>query len=86
MNEKGVSEEKAREHIKILIKETWKLMNRDRMENLLFSETIGIIKNIARTAHCMYLHGDGHGIQNAEVKHSIAKILFKPITIGKLYT
>lgn len=83
MNEKGnVSEEETREHIRFLIKETWELMNSAEKENSLFCETfIGIAKNIARTAHCMYLKGDSHGIQNTDVKSSISKILFDPVTI-----
>ncbi|XP_070039674.1 (R)-linalool synthase TPS5, chloroplastic-like isoform X3 [Nicotiana tomentosiformis] len=76
MNEKGTSEEEAREHIRFCIKETWERMNTTQRENSLFSDTfVEITKNIARTAHCMYLHGDGHGIQNGEVKNSISKIL-----------
>ncbi|KAG5625401.1 hypothetical protein H5410_010619 [Solanum commersonii] len=83
MNEKGVSEEEAREHIRFLIKETWELMNSSaHKENSLFSETfVEIAKNIARTAHCMYLKGDSHGIQNTDIKSSISNILFHPITM-----
>ncbi|MCE3217055.1 Sesquithujene synthase A [Datura stramonium] len=82
MNEDNASEEEAREHIRFLIKETWEFMNTAQSENSLFSETfVGIAKNIARTAHCMYLNGDGHGIQNNNVKSSISKILFEPVTI-----
>ncbi|PHT98654.1 (-)-camphene/tricyclene synthase, chloroplastic [Capsicum chinense] len=82
MNEKGASEEEAREHIRCLIKETWEFMNTAEKESCLFSETfVGIAKNIARTAHCMYLNGDGHGIQNTDVKSSITNILFHPIAI-----
>ncbi|XP_075104669.1 (-)-camphene/tricyclene synthase, chloroplastic-like [Nicotiana tabacum] len=81
MNEKGASEEEAREQIRLCIKETWERMNTAQRENSLFSETfVEITKSIARTAHCMYLHGDGHGIQNGEVKNSTSKILFEPIT------
>lgn len=84
MNEKSVSEEEAREHIRFLIKETWKFMNSSahRNENSLFCETfVEIAKNIATTAHCMYLNGDSHGVQNTDVKNSISNILFHPIII-----
>ncbi|XP_016477039.1 terpineol synthase, chloroplastic-like isoform X1 [Nicotiana tabacum] len=82
MNEKGVSEEEAKEGIRILIKETWELMNKDQMEELLFSETfIGIALNFSRASHCMYQHGDGHGIQNSHIINRISKLLFEPITI-----
>nr|XP_016439127.1 PREDICTED: (-)-camphene/tricyclene synthase, chloroplastic-like [Nicotiana tabacum] len=82
INEKGVSEEEAREHIQFLIKETWEMLNRAQRENLLFSGTfVEVAKNIARTGQCMYLHGDWHGIQNADSENSISKILFEHITV-----
>ncbi|OIT33133.1 PREDICTED: (-)-camphene/tricyclene synthase, chloroplastic-like [Nicotiana attenuata] len=82
MNETGASEEEAREHVQYLIKETWEMLNKAQTENLLFSGMfVEIAKNTARTAQCMYLHGDGHGIQNAETKNSISKILFEHITV-----
>nr|QBM78971.1 geraniol synthase [Petunia x hybrida] len=83
MNEKGASEDEAREHIKSLIKENWELMNRALMENSQFSEAfVEMIKDFVRTAQCMYLHGDGHGIQTTEIKTGIFKVLFEPITIS----
>ncbi|XP_055816088.1 (R)-linalool synthase TPS5, chloroplastic-like [Solanum dulcamara] len=74
MNEKGASEEEAREHITLLIEDTWEAMNRTQRKNCPFCETfIGIAKTITRTSHFMYLHTD--------VKSSISKILFEPIII-----
>ncbi|XP_059313798.1 (R)-linalool synthase TPS5, chloroplastic-like isoform X2 [Lycium ferocissimum] len=82
MNEKGASEEEARKHIKFLIKETWELMNKDQREEMLFSEEfIGIVLNFSRASHCIYQHGDGHGIQNSHIRDRITKLLFEPITI-----
>ncbi|XP_015068413.1 (-)-camphene/tricyclene synthase, chloroplastic-like [Solanum pennellii] len=84
MNEKGVSEEDAREHINLLIKETWKLMNTAlQKENSLFSETfIACAVNGARTSHTIYQHGDGYGIQNSHTKNRIRQLFFDPITIS----
>ncbi|XP_049397259.1 (-)-camphene/tricyclene synthase, chloroplastic-like [Solanum stenotomum] len=84
MNEKGVSEEDARIHINLLIKETWKLMNTTvQKDNSLFSETfIGCAVNGARTSQTIYQHGDGHGIQNSHIKHRIFQLFFEPITIS----
>nr|XP_009589999.1 (-)-camphene/tricyclene synthase, chloroplastic-like [Nicotiana tomentosiformis] len=81
MNEKGASEEEAREHIRLRIKETWKLLiNTAQRENSLFSETfIGCAVNIVRTGQIIYQHGDGHGIQNFEIKNRISKLFFEPI-------
>jgi len=84
MNEKGASEEEAREHIRLRVKETWKLLiNTAQRENSLFSETfIGCAVNIARTGQIIYQHGDGHGIQNFEIKNRISKLFFDPIRIS----
>ncbi|XP_070027126.1 (-)-camphene/tricyclene synthase, chloroplastic-like isoform X2 [Nicotiana sylvestris] len=84
MNEKGATEEEAREHISICIKEKWKLLiNTAQRENSLFSETfIGCAINIARTGQSIYQHGDGHGIQNFEIKNRISKLFFEPIRIS----
>ncbi|WMV12647.1 hypothetical protein MTR67_006032 [Solanum verrucosum] len=73
MNKKDVSEEDARKHINLLIKETWKLMNTVQNNNSLFSETfIGCAVNGARTSQTIYQHGDGYGIQNSHTKNRIS--------------
>ena len=56
MNESGASEEAAREHIKSIICDTWKKMNKE-MLNCSFSPSfIEIAINLARMAQCMYEH------------------------------
>ncbi|XP_019234090.1 PREDICTED: (-)-camphene/tricyclene synthase, chloroplastic-like [Nicotiana attenuata] len=83
MNENDASEQEAREHINLLIKESWKLINTGLHENSLFSETlIGCAVNVTRTAQCIYQHGDGHGIQNSEIKSRISELLFEPTKIS----
>ncbi|KAK2989236.1 hypothetical protein RJ640_029534, partial [Escallonia rubra] len=83
MHETGASEEDAREHISHLISETWKKMNEDRVASSLFNQTfIGAAINLARTAQCMYQHGDGHGIQDRETKDRVLSLLINPIPLG----
>jgi (-)-alpha-terpineol synthase len=37
-----------------------------------FSRTfIEIVMNLARTAQCIYLHGDGHGVEDRETKDNV---------------
>jgi len=81
MNDKGISEEEARKHINLLIKEMWEVMNKDQIsKEMLFSEEfIRIVLNFSTTSHCMYQHGDGHGIQNSHIKNYISKLLFEPL-------
>lgn len=80
MHEVGASEEEARQHIKLLINETWKQMNEDRVAEPRFSQTfIEIATNLARMAQCMYQHGDGHGIQDRETKDRVLSLLVNPV-------
>ncbi|XP_065876699.1 terpene synthase 10-like [Euphorbia lathyris] len=80
MNESGLSEEKAREHIHYLIGETWKKMNEEQHKDNPFSKTyIDIAMNLARMAQCMYQHGDGHGIQDYETKDRVLSLLVQPL-------
>ncbi|KAF8409447.1 hypothetical protein HHK36_005523 [Tetracentron sinense] len=83
MNETSASEEKAREHIRGLISDTWKKMNEDRVADSPFSQTfIGIAMNLARMAQCMYQYGDGHGIQDRETKDRVLALLVEPIPLS----
>ncbi|CAA2939102.1 terpene synthase 10-like [Olea europaea subsp. europaea] len=80
MNETGASEDEAREHIRSLIRETWKKMNQVQETICPFSKTfIEIAMNLARMAQYMYQYGDGHGIQNHETKDRILALLFEPV-------
>ncbi|KAE8673484.1 (R)-limonene synthase 1 [Hibiscus syriacus] len=59
-----VPEEATREHIKNLMRETWKKVNIHRATVSPLSQSVNGIKlNLVR-AHCIYQHGDGHGSQN----------------------
>ncbi|XP_049397393.1 (-)-camphene/tricyclene synthase, chloroplastic [Solanum stenotomum] len=83
MKENGASEEEARKHINLMIKETWKMINTAQHDNSLFCEKfMGCAVNVARTGQTMYQHGDGHGIQNSEIQNRISKLFFEHITIS----
>ncbi|XP_071722488.1 terpene synthase 10-like [Rutidosis leptorrhynchoides] len=83
MNEKGASEEEARQHILHLISEAWEKVNRDRMaDRSPFSklfETTSI--NLARMALCTYQDGDGFGSPDQETKDIILSLLVQPIPL-----
>nr|GMD26010.1 terpene synthase 10-like [Ipomoea batatas] len=83
MNEGRVSSNiEARDFINFQISETWKKMNKFRIEGSPFSEKfIEVAMNIARMAQCMYEHGDGHGIKNLETQTRIQTLLFEPIPL-----
>ena len=80
MKENQASEKKAREYIQLLVDEAWKEMNMARLAYSPLSPKFQEIAiNFARTAHCMYQHGDGHGHQNSEMDKHISDLLFEPI-------
>ncbi|KAM0944079.1 putative (-)-alpha-terpineol synthase [Dioscorea sansibarensis] len=86
MHEKGVSETIAREYIKDLIRETWKELNTNifTMSSPLDVCFSNLAMDIARTAHCIYEHGDGYGVPKNETKDRVMKLLIKPISLGTM--
>ncbi|CAK9163142.1 unnamed protein product [Ilex paraguariensis] len=82
MNQTGASEEDAREHIRFLIRETWKKLNEDRVADSPFSQSfIAMAVNLGRMAQCMYQHGDGHASQGSATKERILALLIEPIPL-----
>ncbi|XP_058207567.1 terpene synthase 10-like isoform X1 [Rhododendron vialii] len=82
MHETGASEKEAREHIKYLIGETWKKMNKERGVKSLCSHTfVELALNLGRMAQCMYQYGDGHGAQGVETKDRVLSLLINPVPL-----
>ncbi|XP_060971209.1 myrcene synthase, chloroplastic-like isoform X2 [Cannabis sativa] len=84
MYDNNATEDEAREHIKFLISETWKDMNKkDEDESCLSENFVEVCKNMARTALFIYENGDGHGSQNSLSKERISTLIITPINIPK---
>nr|WNI01949.1 terpene synthase [Psidium guajava] len=84
MKETGASEEVAREHIRNLVRETWKRMNRDVFEDYPypgFRPFLGACLNLARASQCFYQYGDEHGLPNHETEVHIMSALFEPVPL-----
>ncbi|XP_031253440.1 (R)-limonene synthase 1, chloroplastic-like [Pistacia vera] len=82
MHETGASEEAAREHMENLVRQMWKKVNVCRAADSSLSKTsTEIILNLVRMSHCMYQHGDGHGVQDKETMDFVLSLLFKPIPL-----
>ena len=79
MNEIGASETDAREHIKSILCSTWKKMNKEAHNSSLPQSFIETAVNLARMALCMYQHGDGHTIQDPQIKSRILSLIIQPI-------
>ncbi|KAF8377063.1 hypothetical protein HHK36_030436 [Tetracentron sinense] len=82
MHESGNSEEIAREHIKHLLRDTLKKMNKDRVSSSPFPQPfISVAVNVARTAQFMYQYGDGFGVPDRETKERVLSLLIEPISL-----
>ncbi|KAI3445261.1 hypothetical protein Pfo_001926 [Paulownia fortunei] len=81
MNETGgARREEAREYVRLLIYETWKKMNEERVADSPFPQNlVRIAVDFGRIALYIYQHGDGHGIQFPQTKDRISSLLFEPI-------
>ncbi|XP_038679210.1 terpene synthase 10-like isoform X2 [Tripterygium wilfordii] len=77
MNETGACEEDARKYIKELMRKTWKKTN--AVDCVLPQSAIVVMSNLARTSHCMYRYGDGHGVEDHVSKTRACSMLFEPI-------
>jgi len=83
MNEKGVSEEKARKHIGDKIFEAWKKINEKCFAS---SSSCSWMEpfvtqaiNAARVGHTLYQNGDGFGIQDQDIKKHILSLVVEPL-------
>ncbi|XP_059313802.1 terpineol synthase, chloroplastic-like isoform X2 [Lycium ferocissimum] len=81
MNETKASEEEARQHIRVLISQTWKKMNEahDTARHPFPKIYVKCAMSLARMAQCMYQHGDGHGGNNSTTTNRIMALLFESI-------
>ncbi|KAJ9686769.1 hypothetical protein PVL29_015562 [Vitis rotundifolia] len=80
----GVSEERAREHMKILIGESWKEMNNVRepdYDSPFSKPFMEIAFNLARIAQCIYQYGDAHGAPDARSRQRILSLIIEPIPL-----
>ncbi|KAL7123522.1 hypothetical protein ACP275_01G110400 [Erythranthe tilingii] len=88
MRETSANIEEAREYVMSIMCETWKKTNEELLRvdinagsQLLPQHVIKIAVDLGRMAQYMYQHGDGHGIQNLEMKDRISSLLFDPFLI-----
>ncbi|KAI3933567.1 hypothetical protein MKX01_032672 [Papaver californicum] len=82
MQETNVSEKDAREHIKGLIMETWKEMNRFLFDSSPFDRSfLNLVLNFARTSLFMYQYGDGLGAEHSKSIEHVLSLIVNPIHI-----
>ena len=78
MVQEGASEEEAREHIKRLICYSWKKLNEERAKDSLPNSVVTMSLNMARTAQCIFEHGDGIGTSTGAIKDHLTSLIVKP--------
>ncbi|CAN4078288.1 unnamed protein product [Withania somnifera] len=83
MRKANAKEDVARKHIKEMVMETWRKMNKHCFEN---SSSLGslvkYIMNIARVAHFIYQNGDGFGVQDRETRQQILSSLVESLPLN----
>lgn len=80
MQEVNVPEDVARDHIKTMISEAWKNINRQCLKTSPFLQPfVNVATNFARVAHSLYQHGDGFGVQDLDTKKIILSLLVQAI-------
>ncbi|XP_077251447.1 alpha-terpineol synthase, chloroplastic-like [Tasmannia lanceolata] len=83
MHETGAPEEVAREHIRGLISDMWKKMNKDSFSCSLPESLTYAAFGLARMSHCYYKSGDGFGTPNNENMERFISLLVEPISVKK---
>ncbi|XP_071731299.1 (E)-beta-ocimene synthase, chloroplastic-like [Rutidosis leptorrhynchoides] len=81
MLENDVCDEVAREYVQSLIDEAWMKLTKAWVTSCQGSKDcfIDMAINLARSSHCAYQYGDGHGAPDARVKDQVLSVLIKPI-------
>lgn len=88
MHEMNVSEKEAEEHIKNMIKNTWKKINgqclKKESHKLLPCSFVKVTTNVARMVQCLYQFGDGFGIEDRETRNHIVSLLIEPFKLDTI--
>ncbi|KAK1567798.1 hypothetical protein Q3G72_016725 [Acer saccharum] len=85
MNKEGMAEEEARDHIKGLICDLWKKVNEIKIKknNFLPKSMVKMCLNMARTAQCIFQHGDGIGTSIGVTKDCLISLILKAFPINQ---
>ncbi|KAJ4981402.1 hypothetical protein NE237_032239 [Protea cynaroides] len=79
MMENGISEGEAREHIKGLVGESWKKLNECCQSCGLPRWAVDMALNMARTALCIFQHGDGIGSPSGVTEDRVVSLFIEPL-------
>lgn len=83
MNNQNATEEQARDHIKGLMSYSWRKLNETIAQESHPKSMVSMSLNMARTAHCIYQHGDGIGTSFGVTKARLTSLIVDPIPIKR---
>ncbi|KAM4103732.1 hypothetical protein ACJW30_06G100300 [Castanea mollissima] len=81
MVHEGVPEVEAKHRIKEKISYSWKKLNKEIAKNSLPKSIVKMSLNMARTAQCIFQHGDGIGTSTGVMKNRLSSLIVIPIPI-----
>ncbi|KAJ6917329.1 terpene synthase 9 [Populus alba x Populus x berolinensis] len=81
MIEKGASEKESKEHIKGLISQAWKELNKENSKCSLPKPLVNMSLNMARTAQCIFQFGDGIGTSTGITRDRLTSLIVEPIPV-----
>ncbi|KAK2650650.1 hypothetical protein Ddye_018139 [Dipteronia dyeriana] len=84
MNEEGMSEEEARDRINGLICNSWNKVNEIKIKKNkdLPKSMVKMCLNMARTAQCIFQHGDGIGTSIGVTRDRLVSLILKAVPIN----
>ncbi|KAF5203318.1 Myrcene synthase protein [Thalictrum thalictroides] len=82
MNDTGVTDEVAREHIRHLTDEAWKKMNAELwIDSPLPEAYVKAAVNFGRTGESFYQYEDGHGVPDGETRGRVLSLLVDTVPL-----
>ena len=84
MVHEGEPEVEAKHRIKEKISYSWKKLNKEIAKNSLPKSMVKMSLNMARTAQCIFQHGDGIGTSTGVMKDRLSSLIVKPIPVSNI--
>lgn len=82
MNDTGASEEVARQQLKALVRKKWTQVNKCRLLDMPLTRSfVEVLLNPTRSAHCIYVNGDGYGNEGGRSKDTMYSLIVQPIPL-----
>lgn len=82
MNDNGASEEVARQQLMAFVRKKWTQVNKCRVQDMPLTRSfIEVMLNPTRSAHCIYVSGDGYSVEGGRSKDTLYSLIVQPIPL-----